>query len=162
MPALGDSDGNSFHKAADNIIFQLDDAKMMAITCPKDGGGSAGKPDETGCSESISDGGESDANVDDAGSPNQKRSDTDEQFECLPKPKSLWGRDEILGAAKAWAAARARFLPVQIERWHLATLADTVLSKFPGQSDMATSFIDSQPETLFAPDARKLRIVTHM
>ena len=64
--------------------------------------------------------------------------------------------------ANAWAAAHARFLPAQIERWHPATLADTVLSKFPGQSDMAMRFSDSQPETLFAPDARKLRIVTHI
>lgn len=143
MPALGDSDNNSFRKAADNVIFQLDDAKMMAITRSNDSDGNgADKHVEVGRSESISDGGE--------------------RLECLPKQKASWKRDEILEVANAWAATHARFLPAQIERWHLATLADTVLSKFPGQSDMATRFIDSQPETMFAPDARKLRIVTHM
>lgn len=163
MPAIGDRDCNSFRKAADTIVFQLDDEKMMAITYPNvSGGNGTDKRAEDLCAESRSDGVEPNTDSGDVDSYGQKQSDASERFEYLPKRKASWQRDDILDVANAWAATHARCLPAQIGRWHLATLADTVLSVFPGQSDMVTRFIDSQPETLFVPDARKLRIVTHM
>lgn len=153
MPALSNSVDNTFRNSADNIVFQINDAKMMAITHLQ-GKEAAYASMSIDARETQADGAGPLPSI-------HEQLDACEQFAYLPKKKVSWARDDILNVADSWASTNSRILPAQTWRWRLDTLADMVLSKLPEQSDPSTGFHSSLPETLFAPDTRKLQIVTH-
>lgn len=162
MPLLGDNGNLAFRNAANNVIFQIADVKMLALTVSKSDNrqpiNGISEPDLVSIDSETSEPNSTDENV----FPNGRGPiSLFEQFEHVPKQKASWTRDDILKVAHSWADEHARILPAIVTDWRHDTLADMILSRFPEQSDPAVSFNDSLPETLFAPNTRKLFIVTH-